>query len=326
MVSAVLLGTADAQIGASSAPLLSSPLMSGAKRGSGGLYTLPDGTRVLLRERSGFLTGVSIVVRYPSSDAKVAGPAVQRGTDLVGLATGFGPNLASAVNEYLRRPEISPRLPEGVDGFAPPYQIRAQTKNQVLTIDVTMTRIASGRFIPTKNVIQPKKPVKSPVVLRIFSDFQCPYCRQFETQTFPELLKVLPDDVRVEFHHLPLEQIHPAARPAAEAAECAAQQGNFWGFKDALFQDIGWQTANPNPLFIAVADKLNLNRDAFRNCLAERRGKAAVDAALNQAVALGINSTPSLFINGYRVASAYDIQGLLRLIKYARTVDAGTTP
>src|SRR5690606_1090688 len=80
----------------------------------------------------------------------------------------------------------------------------------------------------------------APYVVRVFSDFQCPYCANFVATVMPALRESLlaRDDVRFELHHFPLRSIHPNANVAAEAAECVADEGGesaFWSFHDALF-------------------------------------------------------------------------------------------
>lgn len=342
ILTAALLGAvAHAQVGMTAAPVLGHPLMAGAKRGAAGTLTLPDGASVILTEKGGFLTGATVLVRNAAPAALTvksgtatatgtvgpvtAGTGVKRAADLVGLLSGFGDGMAQPLAAFLNRPDILLRLPDGVTVTAVPFQVRAQTTGRILKLTLALSRVADSAFAPTRLTLGPAKPSARPVVLRIYSDIQCPFCKQFETNTMPGLLKDLPTDVRVEFHHLPLEGLHPLARPAAEASECAAAQGQFWTFKDALFADASWQQGNPNVAFISVADRLGLNGQAFRTCLAERAGKAAVDSGLQEAAALGVNATPTLFVNGYRVANPHDLPALLNLIRYARAADSTPT-
>ncbi len=79
----------------------------------------------------------------------------------------------------------------------------------------------------------------APVTIIEFGDFQCPYCKKFHDDTFPMLKKTYIDTGKAKFVYrdFPLENIHPNARPAAEAAECADDQGKFWEYHNALYRD-----------------------------------------------------------------------------------------
>lgn len=338
MLALLLTGVAHAQVGQSATPLLGSPLLEGVKPNAAGLITLKDGSSVVLRQREGFLLSALVVVpngqpsglsvtggtanASGSAGGSSAGTGVKRAAELIGLLSGFGDGLTGPLSDFLNRSDVVPRLSSGVNVTAQPFTIRAQTSGKMLSLDIRLAQVDTGKFAASPLVIAPRKPSAKPVVLRIYSDFQCPYCKQFETQAWPTLMKGLPDDVRVEFHHLPLEPIHPLARPAAEAAECAAQQGKFWAFKDALFADSAWLQGNPNKGFIALADKLGLKMDTFKTCLAERGGFDAVNAGLQEAAALGLNSTPTILVNGYRPGNPYDAQAILNLIRFARVADS----
>lgn len=79
---------------------------------------------------------------------------------------------------------------------------------------------------------------KAPVELIEYSDFQCPFCRRFFEETYPEIKKQYIDTGKVKFvyRHFPLD-FHPAAQKSAEAAECAREQGKFWEMHDAIFRE-----------------------------------------------------------------------------------------
>jgi protein-disulfide isomerase len=128
----------------------------------------------------------------------------------------------------------------------------------------------------------------------VFSDFQCPYCAVFATNTWPDIQRsyISTGDLQVIFRHLPLEAIHSLAFGAAEAAECAGRQGMFWQMHDQLF-------ANQEELDKASlrkhAEQLRLNTPQFSRCLdGEARGRIMADAA--EATRLGVSSTPRFLI------------------------------
>lgn len=332
LCSALLLSTASAQIGQKAEGALQNPLFQNAKVGRSGILTLADGTSVVLNQRGGYLLGATIVTTYTEpvgvatkTDTSVAAGAVEervggsaRTAQLAGVLTGYGDGLSGPLLQFLRQPDVVAQLPQGVTVDAAPFTIRAQVRGRVLTVGLSLSQVPAGQFAPTKNVRPAAKPSARDVVLRVYSDFQCPYCQKFERETMPELLGALPADVRIEFHQFPLEQIHPLARPAAEASECAAEQGKFWDYKDALFQDPTWLQGNPNEAFLKLAGTLKLDTTKFKDCLALRRGKAAVDAGISEAQRLGVNGTPTVFVDGYRVSNPYDVKGLLKMVEFAR--------
>ncbi|QFP76545.1 thioredoxin domain-containing protein [Deinococcus sp. AJ005] len=310
-----ILGSAGAQVGQPLAPFLKSPALATAKQGASGVLTFADGSSAVLQSKGGYLSAAKIIVA--NSDGAAA-----RAAELTGVLSGFGSGLAGPMLEFLKRDAVVGQLPAGLTIGADPFTIGLKTEGKLLTVNLSLDRVAAGTFAPTTNALPARKAGKSDVVLRVYSDFQCPYCRQFESQTLPALLRALPDDVRVEFHQFPLESIHPFARPAAEASECAAQQGKFWAYKDALFRDQSWLAGkDPAPVFIALAADTRLKADTFKTCLSTRGGKAAVDAGLAEARRLGLNGTPSVFVGPYKAADPYDAAALLQLIKYTRAVE-----
>ncbi|AWN24054.1 hypothetical protein DKM44_13080 [Deinococcus irradiatisoli] len=311
----VLGTTAFAQVGRLSSTLLTNPLLASYAR-SGDTLTAPDGTRIVLSRRGDFVSGASVTL--PAANAAQAGK-------LLGVLTGYGDDLAAAYTEYLGNPQVKLQIaaPQGTSVVAEQYRITTRQVGQRVSFDVQLDEVPQSDFSSTRNALGAEQ---APVVLRLFSDFQCPYCEQFETQTWPKLqaaLKTLPNQpVRFEFHQLPLEQLHPNARAAAEASECAAAQGQFWAYKDALFDPKNWtiwtKAANPNPNFIALAQILKLQGDKFQTCLANRDGKVLVDAGLQEATKVGVNGTPTLYVNGYRVPDAYDVDAIMQLIRYVQ--------
>jgi protein-disulfide isomerase len=132
------------------------------------------------------------------------------------------------------------------------------------------------------------------VALLVFSDFQCPFCAKFARETLPtlEAKYVRTGSVLVAFRHLPLD-MHPHAKAAAEAAECAKRQGKFWQYHDALF-------AQPDRLsaadLTAAARQIGLDPGAFEACTSGRSMASIVKSDLEDARALGINFTPVVMI------------------------------
>lgn len=140
----------------------------------------------------------------------------------------------------------------------------------------------------------------APVTIIEFSDFQCPYCAVFATQTFPQLKQEYIDTgkVKLVYRDLPLTQIgHRNAPKAAEAAECAAEQNKFLEYHDQVFEkQADWSTADdPSSLFKDYANELGLD-DEFAACLDGGRRTEEVQKDFADGAQAGINGTPSFLI------------------------------
>jgi len=135
----------------------------------------------------------------------------------------------------------------------------------------------------------------APVTVVEFSDYECPFCQRFAASTLPEIKRDYVDTgkVRYVFLDLPLENIHAKARKAAEAAQCAAEQGKFWEMHDLLFAQNGNLDIRQYGDF---ARKLGLDSSAFDLCLGSGRQAAKINRSLASASAIGIDSTPSFII------------------------------
>ena len=126
-----------------------------------------------------------------------------------------------------------------------------------------------------------------------FSDADCPFCATFH----PTMKQVLADykgDVRWVFRHFPLESLHPNARTLANAAECAADQGKFWEFNDALYAKQGsYRTADA---LTTLAKDLGLNTSKFSSCLEKNQFDSVIETHMEQAAAAGCTGTPCSII------------------------------
>jgi protein-disulfide isomerase len=158
--------------------------------------------------------------------------------------------------------------------------------------------------------IEPDDPIlgpeDAPITLIAFSDYQCPFCKRWHDQVFGRLVQEYGDRVKFIFRDFPLNSIHPQASPAAQAANCANEQGAFWQYHDALFSykyDLGEQA------FEQYARELGLDAAALMDCYNSGRYADEVDADLEFASAFGIQSTPTFFLNGIPIVGAqpYDV-------------------
>jgi protein-disulfide isomerase len=168
---------------------------------------------------------------------------------------------------------------------------------------------------------QPERgPRDAKVTIVEYSDFQCPFCARVYFTLENEVLKDYADRVRFVFKQFPLTSIHPWAEDAAVASECAFQQGNdkFWAMYGGLFMRQPEITKeNLKEKASDVARDSGIDVAKFQECLDGRRTLDAVKADLSEATSLGINSTPTFFINGRRMAGAPDAAGFKQMIDQA---------
>jgi protein-disulfide isomerase len=147
-----------------------------------------------------------------------------------------------------------------------------------------------------------KGPANAPVVIVEFGDFQCPSCRQLET-VLRRLLSEYPQ-VRLVFKDFPLEQIHPWAMTAALVGRCAYQQSPdaFWKVHDLIYDNqerITAETAYDKLLELGV--DAGLDSSALRTCVADPKTAEAVRKSIAEGSSLGVNGTPTTFVNGREV-------------------------
>ncbi len=153
-------------------------------------------------------------------------------------------------------------------------------------------------------------PADAPITLVEFGDFQCPFCRQWEQQTYQPLLAAYPGKIRVVYRDFPLTSIHPNAFPAAEAAQCANEQDAFWPYHDKLFssENLG------DDIYRQYAQELNLDMTQFEDCLTNHKYQQTIQSDSDFAANLGINSTPTFFINGLAVVGAQPLSVFKQVI------------
>ena len=164
---------------------------------------------------------------------------------------------------------------------------------------------------------QPSRgPANAPVVIQVFSDFQCPFCQRVRP-TLEELEKKFPGRVRIVWRDLPLDFHRQARQAAAAAREALAQKGakGFWAMHDLLFENQQQPDGLEMPALEGYAQTIGLDVTRFRAALADGRHAAAIDADLAAARAADITGTPSFVINGYYVSGAQPLSTFSRLVK-----------
>ncbi len=148
---------------------------------------------------------------------------------------------------------------------------------------------------------QTKGAVDPLVTIIEYSDFQCPACKSVHP-TLAQLVDTYPDQVQLVYRHFPLNQIHPNAQKAAEAAEAAGAQGKFWDYHDALFAgQVDWQGLGADAFrdhLVNLAAELELDTDQFASDLDNGKYAGYVVASEQEALALGLTGTPSIILDG----------------------------
>lgn len=142
----------------------------------------------------------------------------------------------------------------------------------------------------------------APVTIIEFSDFQCPYCQRFYSETLPSILSnyVETGKVKIVFRDFPLG-FHQYAQKASEAAECADDQGKFWEYHDRIFEN---QNLLSESNLKAWAQDLNLDTEEFNDCLDSGKYTEEVQEDMKDGSSYGVSGTPSFFINGIQLTGA----------------------
>ncbi len=151
-----------------------------------------------------------------------------------------------------------------------------------------------------------------------FADFQCPACRAYE----PLVRKVVEDNkdtVQLVFRNFPLTQIHPNALLAAKAAEAAGVQGKFWEMHDVLYdkQDEWSSALNARDKFMVYATTLGLDMTKFAQDLNSKEIEDKIRAEMKEGVALGVQGTPSFFVNGKKIENPRSVEAFDKIVKDA---------
>lgn len=211
-------------------------------------------------------------------------------------------------------------IPDGTD-------IREQIKNSILAqrrTEAFRSAVAELRAkVPFQVLLTPPAPLRvsvaasgpkrgtanSSLTIVEFADFECPYCRALTT-TLRQVLAEYGDKVQFTYRHLPLPN-HRFAFKAAQAAVCADQQGKFWEYHDRLFN--ASRELSPETL-AQVARELKLDSGKLQTCLSSEASRKIVSADIQDALRLGISSTPTLFINGRMVRGAAPLEELKKIL------------
>lgn len=141
-----------------------------------------------------------------------------------------------------------------------------------------------------------KGPKDAPVWLVEFSDFQCPACKLF-SGIVSDLSKKYPDKLLIAYRYFPLDS-HPQSVPSALAAEAAGKQGKFWEMEQLLFEN---QINFAPALYASLAAQLKLDMDMYTTTVNDPKTKELIASDLAYGNTIGINATPTFFLNGVKL-------------------------
>ena len=166
-------------------------------------------------------------------------------------------------------------------------------------------------------------PDDAPITIVMFTDLECPYCRELHV-ALGTLRKEMPDDIRIVFKHTPLS-FHELAVPSALGALAAREQGKFWEYVDRVYEN---QATLSETTLLEHAAALSLDLEQFRNDFGNAKHVAAIEADMALASQAGVRGTPTMFVNGLRVAGLFPLEDLRALMSQQkkfveRLTDAG---
>ena len=172
---------------------------------------------------------------------------------------------------------------------------------------------------PSQFTLRPANTINNPgakVTIIEFSDFQCPFCSRYQQTVHPQLLKEYVESGQVNFVYKHSAFLGQESVWAAQAAECAADQGKFWDYHDLLFarQNGENQGAFNKDKLIGFATELGLDMTKFEPCLTNDETLARVQADTQEGQAAGVRGTPTFFINGQALVGAQPISAFQQVL------------
>ena len=187
---------------------------------------------------------------------------------------------------------------------------------------------------------QPSEPVKisadddpiignpnAPITIIEFSDFQCPFCARFHVQTLPLLLEeyIEQGKVKLVFRDFPIQSIHPNALPAAVAAECANEQGQFKAMHDMLFDNQNqWSKQETDvalSIFTQYATEIQLDQNTFDSCLTSGKYIEEIRNDLEDGRSYDVTGTPGFFIGNDDIGYV-ELKGAQPFESFKKVIDA----
>lgn len=171
----------------------------------------------------------------------------------------------------------------------------------ILTLGLTACVDTTG--ISPESSKTPKGNPSSVVQIAEYADLECPACRAAHTTVVQPILAKYGNQIRYDFHFFPLRSIHRYTMDLSEAAECVADQGKFWEYVDSAFEK------QPDLAKGSAAEwgsALVTDQDLFSRCTRSHIKAKAIMAEYDQGIAMGVQGTPTFFVNGKQVQTTVD--------------------
>ena len=174
------------------------------------------------------------------------------------------------------------------------------------------TYLGSKRSLAQGTNVRAKGNPNASIKIIEYIDFQCPACAAGAKQ-LKEYFAQYPDKMYLEMHYYPLVGIHAHALEAARYAQCAAKQGKFWSLHDLLIarQDEWKGLINADPSFMQMAKEVQLNMKSLEVCLQDESVNKLIFDERDKGTSLGIQSTPTYFVNGNMVVGSKSLIDML---------------
>ncbi len=151
--------------------------------------------------------------------------------------------------------------------------------------------------------LHPRTSQNALVTVTEYADLQCPACRSAHGAVIQPLIEKYGTQIGYDYRHFPLASIHRYAMEAAEAAECAGDQGKFWEFIDTSYVN---QKDLSSVVLRTWAKELALDVDLFDRCVDSHIKRKAIQASYDEGIARGVGGTPTIFVNGQKAVATLD--------------------
>lgn len=204
--------------------------------------------------------------------------------------------------------EIIRKNPQVILDSVQSYQ-RSQAQQEEQLRDKVISQIRQEPRLLLRNSPVTGSPSQK-IIMAEFSDFECPYCSKAQA-VVKEFMARNQNEVTLVYKHFPLTEIHAQAEPAALASWSAMQQGKFWEYHDALFEQ---QSKLGEELYLELAKNLKLDVSKFNRDRASAEAKAAIKKDFELGKSLGVRGTPSFFVNGIFFSGAPNVKELEELV------------
>jgi len=179
-----------------------------------------------------------------------------------------------------------------------------------------LTGLASAQEVDLSDIGYVLGSEEAPITVVEMGDFACSACALFHQTTWRDILAEYIEEGTVVWRHVPFVLGFPKGDDATKAAECAADQGQYWEMHDVLFaRQAHWtEPRNPKDTLVGYAAELGLDVEAFETCYDKNHGKDRTKRANRAAKELGVRATPTFYINGFRIQGALPTEAFREIL------------